>query len=580
VGAVSTGNVVAVNPGISDPSTLALFAAGAANVQRQNIAVVPGSGSVLGVFYINGKTYAFRNNAGGTAVALYVSSSTGWTLVPFGRELSYSSAVGTTTPVVGQALVGATSGTAAVIAAVINQTGGVTSGLPLWAGSTGRFILGTPTGSGFVNGELLQISGVTVATASSLATVIAPAPSGKYVIDVAAFGGGTSTTNVAYGASGVDRAFSFDPTPTTAFPLGVYAPITTGSVPDTPQVARKHLNYLLVGIQNSLQISGLGLPFQWTPLSGGAEILLQENITNLMPLPGNQATGALAIFSQNYTYILYGSSQSTFQLVPYNIKAGAYFNTAANLADVYMFETRGITSMTTTLQYGNFEPSYVTMNIKPFIDAHQQNVTCAIVDREKSQYRVFFSDGYGLSATFLNKQYAGCIPLAFPNPVLTVCDGVDPVTGQQLLFFGSSNGYVYQLEKGTSFDGSPIQAFLQFVFNSMKSHRVLKRYRKTSLEISGSQYCFFSTSYSLGYGLSTVGQPGTTNYAVPFTQAFWDSFTWDSFTWDGTNLAPQEIEMAGTAENISLYILSNTDLLQPFTINTATIHYTIRRGIR
>jgi hypothetical protein len=571
VSAVVQGTVTVVPAIVLDAATIALFLQGATNLVRPTISAPPGSGGVLGGFWLNGTNYCFRNNAGGTVANLWGSSSAGWVQVPYGYELLYTAGAGTQ-PAVGATITGATSGAHATIAAVINQTGGVTIGLPAWVASTGRFILTAITGT-FVNAEALQVSAATVATASGTQVAIAPNPGGKYVVDVQAFAGGTATTNVAYGASGVDRGFSFDGT--------VYVPITTGSVPDTPSYARKHLNYLVFGILNSVQISGLGLPYQWTPLSGGAELILPENVSNIMPLPGNQATGALGVFTQNYTYILYGSSQLTFQLVPYNIKAGAYFNTAANMADTYVFEVRGVTSLTTTLQYGNFDPAYLTMPNKPFIDAHRGSTTCAFSVRTKSQYRVFFSDGYALWSTFLNKQYAGCLPIYYPNPVSCAWDGVDTVSGAQRLFFGSTNGMVYEMDIGTSFDGAVIGAYLQFVFDSIKSHRVLKRYRKLSLEVNGESYAPISLAYQLGYSAATIGQPASANYGVPFLGSLpWDSFVWDSFIWDGVSLAPVEMELRGTAENFALYLSSSSDSALPFTINTATAHYTIRRGLR
>jgi len=581
VSAVTQGTVVSITTGVGDAYTLALFAAGAADVQRANIGKPTGSGNILGGFYLNGTCYCFRANAGGTAVNLFKSTTGGWVQVTFGYELKYNNGVGTPTFTAGATVTGLVSGATGTIAAtiggtasVINETGVVVSGVPTWAGSSGRFILSATSGS-FTAGEALQIGGVTVANyagTTGALSAITLSPGGKFTADVVAFGGGTVSTNVAYGADGVNRCWSFDG--------AVFVPINTGNSPDTPRVIRKHLQYLVVGIQNSLQLSGLGLPFQWSPLVGGAEILMPENITDIIPLPGNQATGALVIFSQNYTNILYGSTTNTFQLVPYNIKSGCYLHCAANLSDTYVFETRGVASMTTTLQYGNFDPSYLTMPNKPFIDAHQQFATCAMVDREKSQYRIFFSDGFGLYCTLLNKQFTGCIPISFPDPVLNIWDGTDPVTGQQVIFFGSTSGYVFQQEKGTSFDGQSIQAFLQFVYDSKDSHRMLKRYRKMSLEITGTLYCTFSVSYTLGYASALIGQPNSATYTVPFTQAYWDNFTWDNFTWDGVNLAPREVEVAGTAENIAFYILSNTNLLQPFTINTATVHYTPRRGLR
>jgi len=53
----------------------------AAEDRRNDIAVVPGSGSILGVWKYKDVLYAFRNNAGGTAAIMYKQSASGWTVV-------------------------------------------------------------------------------------------------------------------------------------------------------------------------------------------------------------------------------------------------------------------------------------------------------------------------------------------------------------------------------------------------------------------------------------------------------------------------------------------------------------------
>ena len=55
---------------------------------------------------------------------------------------------------------------------------------------------------------------------------------------------------------------------------------------------------------------------------------------------------------------------------------------------------------------------------------------------------------------------------------------------------------------------------------------------------------------------------------------------WDNFVWDGADISPSEIEVSGTAENMSIRVSSNSDLFEPFTVNTVIVHYTLRRGIR
>lgn len=576
VGGVSVASVLALFASIGDPYTNAVATAGAADIWRSYISAVPGSGSVLGVQYLNQVLYAWRANNLGTVANLYKATSSGWVQVPYGYELNYTTGAGTQ-PAAGATVTGGTSGATGVIAAVINETGTIVSGVATWAGSSGRFILSSTTGT-FQSGEALKVSGSTVATAPAtgfLATAIAPLPGGTYRFCQAGFGGAPNQGTQIWGCDGVNRCFSFDGT--TYIPIRVLP--AAQQAQDRPQVIWAHLNYLIVAIGASVNIGGLGQPYQFNALAGGAEILLPEACTNAYSLPGNQATGALYLGTLNTTSILYGTSPPTFQLVPYNIKTGSASGSCANLADLYIWEQRGAVSLTTTLAYGNFDPAFLTMNIQPFVVGHQGLLVGAIAHRSKSQYRVFFAGGDALYLTFLNKQCLGSMPVNFPNPVTCLCEGPG-ATQSQRIFFGSSNGMVYEMDAGTSFDGGAIPAQFVLVINPTGTPRVHKRYRRASFEIIGGSYSTFQFSYSLGWGASTIGQPAAAAGVLPFSIPQWDSSYWDSFYWDGTTLTPLEVEMVGTAENVAFAVSSSTNYMQPYTINSAFIHYSMRRGIR
>lgn len=562
VGATVIGTVTSITPVVTDQATGAQFTANAADVYRANISAVPGSGNVLGVFRLNGVVYAWRNNVGGTAAAIYKSSGTGWVNVPTGWSLSFNT--GTGLIVDGASVVGHTSGATGTVGRVVLESG-------TWGtNAAGRLILTATTGT-FSAGEQLWVGGVNQALAVGAATAITIQPSGNYNFSLYNFGlGGTGVARL-YGADGVNHGFEFDGT--------VYVPINTGMTLDAPVNVVAHKNSLFFSFGPSLQFSGLGLPYQWSVITGAGELAMPGAITNLLPQPGRQDTGALCIWTDENTYILYGSSATSFQLVPFNIGTGAIANTAQNMSDTYVLEMRGVLSLTTTLNYGNFEPNAITMHIRPFIQTHRTIVTSAILNREKAQYRVFFSDGSGLYCSFLNKQFVGVMPVMFPNPVMCVAEGSSSSSGETT-FFGSTNGMVYQLDAGTSFDGANIQAYLTLVYNSQQSHRYLKRYRRASLEISGSTYTPLTIGYSFSYGSVNVAQPNNANYVAPFQIPFWDSFTWDAFVWDGQGLSPTEIQMVGTAENVAITIASNTNYTASYTINTATIHTSKRRMLR
>lgn len=539
----------------------------AANYQRNNISPVPGSGSVLGVFVYNDVTHAFRANVAGTNVLLYKATTAGWVNIPYSYELYFTS--GSTMPTEGMTLT--QGGVTATIQRVVTQ-----NAISNWTtnAAVGKLIITTPVGGNFAAGNATYPGGnvgVTVAP-----TQTAMLPNGKFEIDIGNFSGQSNTLR-AYGCDGVNRCWEFDGT--------VFVPIDTGFTPDAPVHLSIHKNFLFVSISASLGFSAPGLPYDWTALDGAGVIAVGDNITNLLELPGAQTTASMGVWGRSTTYILYGTGQSTWNLVPLNTGCGAMPYTAQNMAHTYIMDDRGVIDMQETLNYGNFEIDTITYRVNKFIADKRLLVVGAALNRHLSQYRLFCSDGSGLYITNLHGQFAwqniasGAMPVLFPNPVYTVFEH-KMTNGDEVTFFGSTNGYVYQLDKGTSFDGQPISAFLQFNHNHISSARILKRFRRAMIDITSDSYFQCDFGYLLDYGRNLTLQPNYTTYGDKVVIPLWDSFTWDAFTWDGVSNSPLECDMNGTSTNYAMAFRSYSAIFNKFTLNSAVIAYTNRRNQR
>ena len=111
--------------------------------------------------------------------------------------------------------------------------------------------------------------------------------------------------------------------------------------------------------------------------------------------------------------ILYGTSSANFSLSSFNTGTGAYAFTAQTMDQAYVLDDRGIMSLGTTLNFGNFLPAALTMNIPAYIAQHRELAVGSTVNRDKGQYRVFFSDGTGLYMTNLNGKVLGSMPVEY-----------------------------------------------------------------------------------------------------------------------------------------------------------------------
>jgi hypothetical protein len=534
----------------------------AADEYRSSIQAVPGAGNVLGVALYKGDVYAWRNVVGNASAAMFKATSGGWAAVALGFELAFNSGAGTAIAE-GDTVTGQTSGATGVVARVVVENG--TS----WLGATGRLILSSTSGT-FAAPEHLRVAGTTRAHAGGAATAVTLAPNGRYETVVGNFGGGDANYRL-YGCDGANRAFEFDGT--------VFVPINSTMPNDKPTHVAVHKQHLFLSFGASLQFSALGLPYQWDPVLGAGEIAMNAPITNLIVLPGDQSSGALGVYTRRDTSVLYGTSEANFALSTFNTGTGAVPYTAQNMDQAYVLDDRGIISLGTTLNFGNFLPASLTMNLRPFLENRVNSATASSLNRLKGQYRVFFSDGTGIYMTMINGNLLGSMPVEFPNPVLC-CEEGENVSGSAVSFFGSTNGFVYQLDKGTSFDGNAISASFNLTYNSIKSPRILKRFRRASVELAGDYYSEIQFGYDLGYRRQEIPQPLDERYASDLRSSYWDEMIWDSFVWDGSDVSPSEIEVSGTAENIAIRISCFSDIFEPFTVNTIIVHYTMRRGIR
>jgi hypothetical protein len=550
--------------GASTPSLHAQYKNLAADVYRALIQAVPGSGDILGVKLYNDVLYAFRNNVGGTAAAMYKSTASGWSLVAMGRELAFTSG-GTYVMTEGDTITGATSGATAVLTRVALASGtfaaGSGAGLLIFASQTGTF-----------QAENLNVGlNTNVATIAGDSSAITFAvPGGRFEFALENFGGGANTTRM-YGADGKNRGFEFDGT--------VFTPIVTGMSADTPLHVVGHKNQLFFSFLGSIQHSAPGQPFMWSAVTGAAELAMGDTVTGFNVQPGSEAGGALAITCRNKIGILYGTDVSDWNLVAYKTESGALPYSIQRIANTIMFDDRGITNLETSQAFGNFSSATLSRRIQNWLRDKRTKITDSCVSRNKNQYRLYFSDGYAIYATFDNKKLLGMMPILFPNPVKCV-DSSEMLDGSEAIYFGSTDGYIYEMDKGTSFDGAPIEAFIDLAFDHSKSPRTLKQYRKATFEISGNGYAEFGFSYEIGYNSAEIDQSASVTSVTSFTAGQWDSGTWDAFVWDGVTLSPTECDMTGTAENMSIKLRSYSDYFLPAKFSGALISFTPRRNKR
>ena len=397
-------------------------------------------------------------------------------------------------------------------------------------------------------------------------------PGGRYQFIKHNFSGATGADKI-YGCDGKNKAFQWDGTN--------YTQITSTASPDTPSCIVAHKNRLVLSILGSLFISSPGNPTSgWAGVGvTPAEIGTGDILTGLLSLPGNNQTSSLAAYCQNKTSILYGSTTADWDMVTIDPESGAAFGTAQFVGGGFALDNRGITSLTLTQNFGNFEASTVSQKVQAFIVSRAGMAACSHILRSQNQYRVFFSDGLGLAMRVDSGQVNSIMPIALNDPI-TCCWSGEDENGDEVVYYGGANGMVYQAEIGTSFDGAAIEAWVRLAYNSARSPAVKKRWRRVNLEVKVPDYLKLYCSYEHDYGDERVAASLQLTQDTPGGGGYFDQVIWDEFTYDAPYLSPPTYKLDGASRNISLLFYANDAYSRTFTLQSLIVHYTPTRLVR
>lgn len=623
----------------------------AANVYRQDIQPVAGSGVIRGIVMFKGVAYAFRNNAAGTEVDIYKSTSNGWVKVPLYKSIDYKDGAlkiqdGTVITQVGtgasatvkrQTLesgsfdlsdnlsddyattaISVTSVALAVADLSFTTIAGkdFTAGMPVnvtattddtkWAYGTvksydrttgalvvtvtningsgtfasweikqaydrakGRFILANVTGTFNATGDI-QVGGITIAKADSLVTQLSILSGGRYEFIQHNFYGTTATQRI-YGCDSLNRAFEFDG--------DVYIPIRTGMDVDAPTHLIAHRKMLFLAFAGSVQNSGVGEPHVWSVGSAGInEIGIGDDISGFAVGVGE----VLAIFSRDSSYQLVGQDRSNFQLNVLSPDMGAIPYGVQNLGFIYAFDDRGIIRIQPSSVYGGFESETVSRVVQPIIDKFREKIVASAVYKSRNQARYFAEDGSGVIMTLYEGRNGiehHFTQFKYPISVSCAFTGED-ASGRDIVLVGSEDGYVYVMDKGSSFDGQEIEAYLRLAFNNLKSPSSIKRFRKVEIEMSAVGYCEIRYHPDFSYADPNVATHSKHIETIQGQGGYWDESEFNTFYYDGKIVSQPSLPISGSGINIGMVMYSKSAIDFGHVLSGMIIYYTARRLTR
>lgn len=382
---------------------------------------------------------------------------------------------------------------------------------------------------------------------------------GKYEFLIYNFYASTDSIKV-YGVNGVGKAFEFDGT-TVSF-------ITTGMAVDTPNHLAEFKKFLFLSFDGgSVQHSAAGDPFTWSAILGAAELGVGDDVTGFSTETG----GSLAIFSRNKTHVLTGTGAILsagvldWTLVEFASESGAIENSISRLGQTLYLDDRGLTALRASDTFGDFAYNAYSAGFRPLVaDYYSLGVRCATVVKEKNQYRIFFNDGKALCCAFQGLEFVGATTFDFPITVATVFTW--EVDGIEKTIIGDTEGNVYILDSGNSFNGSAIRSYLKTQFYHFKAPTKRKRFRRVHVEAESEGGSILSFQPDFSYSSPDIKKAIIDTYSLVASGGYWNQDNWNEFIWAIPLASNIPVRINGVGVNMSSLFFHESEEDAPFII--------------
>ena len=386
---------------------------------------------------------------------------------------------------------------------------------------------------------------------------------------------GTAANECLYGCDGGNKAWQL----TTA---GALTLITSGATTDTPTHIEAHKGRLWLGFGNGeVRYSPVGDPAgTWANSWTAGTIGIGRAVQGMRSLKG----GVLSIFGTDQTFLLYGSisgASGDFELKEHSQSVGARPYTIQEMTDCVFLDTAGVTTLAATQEFGDFLLGSRSLDIKPFIDVNMVNAVASVALKGKQQYRVFFSksgDDYCTFAigTVMSATRVDWTRGRYDFPLYCIAQG--EISGVNRIFAGDRNGYVYEIETGTSYNGSAYTSIWIPAFDHQGDSLVYKTYRQVDLEVDTAEEITFSYQASFEYEAPNIPKDIVLSSDAVAEGSRWGSTgLWGSFMWGGATQGTSYGCLSGWAKSISVAFSHTSSTTQPFTLRSISYLYEPRR---
>jgi hypothetical protein len=360
-------------------------------------------------------------------------------------------------------------------------------------------------------------------------------------------------------ANGREEAVKFDGT--------TFVKIVTGDEPFPIRYVAAWDNRLALAIDSSVFLSATGEPLNFdASVTDAIEIALGDTITNL-----EVSQGVLIVGCRNSTQVIYEEGLRKLNntgTMPFTLQ-----NVGGQLLGL---DAGGLMSLSASNAFGDFVYSSISERVRDrLVRLRQTGTPVSTISKSLGQYRLF-AGKEGLYFSMSGQDLLGIGATYFDHPVLCVHDGED-TNGQELIVFGSEDGYVYQMDSGNTFAGQHIFSMALLNFSAVGLPTLRKRFRQMNIEarIDGQTVTFMTQALTdYGGGLPTGAEALDTNPGL------WNVGVWDEMTFDSVFISELKVRLNCAGKSFAFLMVSENETDQVHELLGATLHYSDRRLVR
>ncbi len=319
----------------------------------------------------------------------------------------------------------------------------------------------------------------------------------------------------------------------------------------------------------------------FTAANGAGVINVTDDITGLIVFREQ-----LVIFSRGKIHRLVGNTIADFQLQPISLDIGCIKEDTIQEVggDIAFVGPDGIRLLSATDRIGDFGLAVASRPIQgetnQLFSSNTKFSSCVI--RKKNQYRLF-----GYAAAISEDSSQGILGTQFADQTSQgmawaetrgirsyIADSVFSTNdADEVIIFANSDGYVYRMESGNSFDGSNILSSFSTPFFAMSDPRIRKTMYKLSTYIDPEGSVDGNATLKFDFDEPNKIQPTSVPIAnTTATVAFYGVSSFGTGSYGGKLISVFNNQVVGSGFVISIqYIFEGTD--PPFSLDAATLEF-------